>query len=452
MSLDWNVILTRLGNLFDCGILIWFLTKCFSLKVKNRWFWKCGVAFVILLAVLYLGFFRNWNHFLITSVWFVILFAYCRFCLNGDYMEQIIFCLICLLALPLVNIYFLQVISLSADMSVNEYISTDSWQYQMGLLWAKFLLFIILYTIAAFFRKQRMWISKLYGGIIAFLLELSILVQGILFYLIKSNEFSRSMRLGIFFISFGIVVIDIFLIICIYRMSVLFVKKEEMRMLEVQNKLQTDHIEVMQRFQEQYRRLRHDYKNHIFHMQELLRKGKTAELKKYLEDMDVYYLQQPGDYVTTQNPILDAVLNVKFIQCNEEGIDTSSIIVGDYSNMEIFRIGMIVSSLLDNAIEASRKESTFREISVEMYRTGVYVSILVKNRIHSSVLETNPGLLTSKAERTEHGIGIRHVRELVEQMNGMIDIYEKDGHFCVHAMVLFEKVCQEHEENINYVR
>lgn len=54
---------------------------------------------------------------------------------------------------------------------------------------------------------------------------------------------------------------------------------------------------------------------------------------------------------------------------------------------------------------------------------------MIKNSVEKSVLENNPGLLTSKSKGVMHGIGLKSVKETISKHEGMIDFYEKENLF-----------------------
>ena len=99
-------------------------------------------------------------------------------------------------------------------------------------------------------------------------------------------------------------------------------------------------------------------------------------------------------------------------------------------------ISIILSNLLDNAIEASEKLTDEKpEITLIISEVTGYYSIIVKNRISSSVITENKKLATTKSDKHNHGYGLKSVKVLAEAHNGMVDIYEKDGFFIVNALL-----------------
>ena len=101
-----------------------------------------------------------------------------------------------------------------------------------------------------------------------------------------------------------------------------------------------------------------------------------------------------------------------------------------------YDIGIILSNLLDNAIEACQKQSkSEKEVLVFLSITGGYYRIVVKNTIDASVLNTNRQLRTSKIDKLIHGWGLKSVADLVDANHGFMDYYEKDGYFVVNTML-----------------
>ena len=84
---------------------------------------------------------------------------------------------------------------------------------------------------------------------------------------------------------------------------------------------------------------------------------------------------------------------------------------------------------MDNAIEASIKETERKEVNIDIMPKKGYVNIIVKNAILQSVLEKNPDLKTTKTDERIHGIGMRSISDIVKKYDGMLDFYEKNNFF-----------------------
>ena len=64
-----------------------------------------------------------------------------------------------------------------------------------------------------------------------------------------------------------------------------------------------------------------------------------------------------------------------------------------------------------------------------------YLCITIENAIDASVLNNNAELSTTKTDKNMHGLGTQSMQNIVEQYDGMIDFYERNGMFVVDIMV-----------------
>ena len=106
----------------------------------------------------------------------------------------------------------------------------------------------------------------------------------------------------------------------------------------------------------------------------------------------------------------------------------------EHLNIENIDLCSILQNLLDNAIDASKKEEV-KDIHIKMCQQKNYLSITIKNRSSADVLKTNPGLLTTKADKKAHGIGTRIVKKLVDKYDGAIDYSMDSGYFVVSVLL-----------------
>lgn len=243
-------------------------------------------------------------------------------------------------------------------------------------------------------------------------------------------------------ISVGIIIINLFLVTVIYKVSKRKYQEEQMELLRMQNEIQEQQIKEIQQSEDRIRKLQHDYKNHIISIYEMVKSEKYDRIPEYLNSISEYYLACGNDFIDVNNSIINAAINARFRLCAKEGIETSCLVNGNFDYVNGFKLGTILFNLLDNAIEASRKED-IQHIFLELKMKGEYVSFLIKNRIGASVLHKNPGLITTKIQTQNHGIGLGHVRDLVKQEEGMIEVYEKDQYFCVHGMIPLSNIKEQ---------
>ena len=139
-------------------------------------------------------------------------------------------------------------------------------------------------------------------------------------------------------------------------------------------------------------------------------------------------------YIETGNSLLNHIVNQKLETAREKGILVKAEIENlSFANMKSMDFSAMLSNLLDNAIEASEKETDVRpEINVSIFQKRGYEAVCVKNRIGNSVLQKNPGLSSTKDENKAHGMGIPQIRE---KYQGMCDFYEEASFFCACVFI-----------------
>lgn len=204
----------------------------------------------------------------------------------------------------------------------------------------------------------------------------------------------------------------------------------ENAMLKLQMKQQEELILQQTKKYQEISYLRHDMKRYFVTYQQLLRDKKYEIVQQDIEKMLGEKLQI-RNRVYTENSILNAVINEKVDRCEEEKIEVK-VNISVQKDWDAVDIGIMLSNLLDNAIEAELKEPEgVRLIVLEVNVSHKILHMIVKNRVSTSVLFRNPGLKTCKQDSKLHGIGLESVRRTVLQWNGVMEIFEENGMFIV---------------------
>ena len=214
--------------------------------------------------------------------------------------------------------------------------------------------------------------------------------------------------------------------------TVLYMLYQIMRLSRVESELlqqmvlQKEYMESAITDDQELRRFRHDYKNHMMVVNALLESGKTEEARSYLSAMQEP-LQDAMRKIKSGNFVADTLLNHKSQAAAE--IQAALHFAGSIPAEGIRNDDLctILSNLLDNAIEACRNVSGERDIFVEAKRHRNQFQLSITN---STLDFSNESIHeTTKPDRRNHGFGLKNVERAVKKYNGALQTSNKNGTF-----------------------
>ncbi|MBQ6020356.1 MAG: GHKL domain-containing protein [Clostridia bacterium] len=194
--------------------------------------------------------------------------------------------------------------------------------------------------------------------------------------------------------------------------------------------------ETLRTGDEELRRFRHDYKNHMIVVNALLAAGKTDEAREYLSAIDST-VDCTVRRISTGNFVADAIINSKAVAAAKSNAPiefTGTIPAQGIRNEDLCTV---LSNLLDNAIEAvSKSDVTDKTIRIGAGIKGESFFM----RITNSAVPTNinGSFATTKRDRLNHGIGLRNVRRTVEAYYGKLNLKNENGVFTAELMMLLQ--------------
>lgn len=220
----------------------------------------------------------------------------------------------------------------------------------------------------------------------------------------------------------------------------------ENQIMQMQNSLAE-----MEHLYDGVRTVRHDMKNHMAVLQNLLQResltdaGAQKELRQYFEDMDAA-VDQLDSRVHTGNAVCDVVICSKFRYAEKEvpgiRLDAEGFTMSDKTGLRAYDIGVILNNGLDNAIEACKR---LREkqpdaepyIVVRSFRNGKMYFIEIENNFDGKIrIDRESGYpLSTKVDREMHGIGLKNIRSCAGKYAGDMDCVITDKKFTLSVMI-----------------
>lgn len=180
--------------------------------------------------------------------------------------------------------------------------------------------------------------------------------------------------------------------------------------------------QYMLRSEHEMNSFRHDVKNQLDMIYELLKHESKSRIKEYVEKLEKN-LDSSSVYSKTGNIALDSILNLKLSQAKQKGIQIAceSDIPGDLQ-LNASDLMVILGNLLDNSITAAEKvkENPFINVWVSYSKGMIFISI--ENAYCEKIIEINGHLLTTKNNKEHHGYGLSNVRKVLEAYHGMVEV------------------------------
>ena len=179
----------------------------------------------------------------------------------------------------------------------------------------------------------------------------------------------------------------------------------------------------------QIRMIRHDMKNQLLVLNDLVKSCKYDELEEYLQQYGLD-IEKTKEYIHTDNLIFNTLVNNKIDYAKSENIIVSVGMHKVVKSMQGNDLYTVIGNILDNAIEAELKENiNEREIDICSFWDGDDYVFRISNYISESVLNNNINLSTSKNDKKMHGLGTQIIKKLVKKNKGKCDYYEDDNQF-----------------------
>lgn len=195
-------------------------------------------------------------------------------------------------------------------------------------------------------------------------------------------------------------------------------------------------------FCEQLGKVRHEMRNHMANMKSLAEEQKYGEMEDYMARFGET-LNQLGSRCQTGHAVTDVIINDRYQRAKKAGISfETSFYWKETDRIPVFDMGILLSNLLDNALEAGEKlKAGEGYIRLSLKRKEPFLLLEVENRFDGRVRYARDGrhLLSLKENSSgngaEHGLGLRNVQETAERYLGGVDIRIEDQVFRVTVLL-----------------
>lgn len=213
-------------------------------------------------------------------------------------------------------------------------------------------------------------------------------------------------------------------------------RKLNLLLANEKNSILEKRIAAWQGEEKQLAGFRHDFKNHMLCLKNLLSMNKNQEAVKYLDCITGTVNSFYPEY-SSGNAYADAVIREKLALARTWKIRLETDLIFPASDLiNPADLCIILSNALDNALEACRKLTGQTDpplIKAASCVRNSFLIIEITNPVpYARKLKTNQ-LYSTKKEPHLHGIGLSNIRDAAERCHGTMElsISEEVFHFCV---------------------
>lgn len=213
-----------------------------------------------------------------------------------------------------------------------------------------------------------------------------------------------------------------------------------------------EHIGEMERVYGNMRSIRHDMKNHLAVLTQMLDRGTGAdreEIKDYLAEIEQTVRGLEFRF-RTGNTVADTILNMKYHEAvrlmPELRMEADRLVFPRDCQIQSYDIAVILCNLIDNAVEAcGRISGSSPWIRLSSMERGRLFFLEAANSFDGRISITGQREFpqTDKKDREAHGMGLYNIKAAVERYEGAVDWMIQERTFILHIMIKNERKCRE---------
>lgn len=199
----------------------------------------------------------------------------------------------------------------------------------------------------------------------------------------------------------------------------------ELSLLEQEEHSLNQYVEEAKARYEKTKSFRHDVRNHITVIKELLQRGQPEQALQYMEDMEGM-AEELSFPCSTNNPVADILLGNKLGLAKSMGIEVRCLLSLPYPcPVRDIDFGIILSNALDNAISACKN----MEDGLEKY-------ICVAGRIQGDFILLEIENSYQGNGKFKSGTGLSNIRAVAEKYHGAMSAKTQGTSFVLNVLLI----------------
>jgi signal transduction histidine kinase len=253
-------------------------------------------------------------------------------------------------------------------------------------------------------------------------------------FVFRNTPFSGGIAADIFYIRTLVDIAGI-MILYVYQSRICeLLAEKELRNIHSMLKAQYDKYRNYQSTFEVINMKYHDLKHQIAGLRAEM---SDDERKKWIDSLE-QELESYSPELETGNSVLDTLIAGKMMNCRANNIKITCVADGDILDfMHVADICTIFGNALDNAIESVTliDDPEKRLIHLSLSQKKNFILIQINNYCENAITMKNGYPVTTKADKGNHGFGLKSIRYTVEKYHGTLNFDLKDNWFELKMLI-----------------
>ena len=253
-------------------------------------------------------------------------------------------------------------------------------------------------------------------------------------FVFSNTPFSAGLAADIFYIRTLVDIAGI-MILYVYQSRICeLLAEKELRNIHSMLKAQYDKYRNYQSTFELINMKYHDLKHQIAGLRAEM---SDEERKKWIDSLE-QELESYSPELETGNSVLDTLIAGKMMNCRANKIKITCVADGDILDfMHVADICTIFGNALDNAIESVTmiEDPEKRLIHLAISQKKNFILIQINNYCENNITMKNGYPVTTKADKGNHGFGLKSIRYTVEKYHGTLNFDLNDNWFELKILI-----------------
>lgn len=415
MGIEYKIFMI-FTYIFELFILIDYCNKLFERKIAKGKIYAVGITLYIALYVLFFLFNVNGlvNIIAFTTMSFIVIF----FCYKTKIFSAIFHSVILTLIMMFSENLVIYIASTIFNYSTYQHLQ-NFWSFFTLVIISKFLYYIFSRILSLIIKKDE---SVKGSHWLLFVMPVSSIFCSALIHYISfycTNMDNSKIIYIMCFVSIVLLFAANVIIFQVYsKSSKTAAELYELRAIEQKQEIDNTYMNIIEANNNDLKVFCHDIKNHL---QQISNLSDDPKIKEYVNSL----IGTVNEYSYTgmsDNKVLDIIISKYNSLCQSKrikiSIDTKT---ANLDFMEDIDLSNVLNNLLDNAVEAAEK-SNEKKIAVSVYSKNSTMQIIkITNSCDTAPKVSEHKLLTSKKNKSLHGLGLTSVKNTLKKYDAILD-------------------------------